>query len=73
MTLSARMYRRFDPPASIERSGPAASSRDLMLYSTEIIERPHNGTAVVRANGSIYYSPKPGFAGRLYEGAARCL
>jgi hypothetical protein len=30
----------------------------------EIIERPHNGTAVLRADGSIYYSPKPGFTGR---------
>jgi hypothetical protein len=24
----------------------------------------HNGTAVVRADGSIYYSPKPGFTGQ---------
>jgi hypothetical protein len=30
----------------------------------EIIERPHNGTAVLRADGSIYYSPNPGFTGR---------
>jgi hypothetical protein len=30
---------------------------------TEIIEPPHNGTAVVRADGSIYYSPRPGFTG----------
>jgi hypothetical protein len=30
----------------------------------EIIEPPHNGTAVLRADGSIYYSPKPGFTGR---------
>jgi hypothetical protein len=29
-----------------------------------IIERPHNGTAVLRADGSIYYSPKPGFTGQ---------
>jgi hypothetical protein len=29
-----------------------------------IIEPPHNGTAVLRADGSIYYSPKPGFTGR---------
>jgi hypothetical protein len=36
----------------------------FMLGSTEIIERPHSGTAVVRADGSIYYSPKPGFTGR---------
>jgi hypothetical protein len=34
------------------------------LGPTEIIERPHNGTAVLRADGSIYYSPKPGFTGR---------
>jgi hypothetical protein len=33
-------------------------------HSTEIIEPPHNGTALVRADGSIYYSPKPGFTGR---------
>jgi hypothetical protein len=33
-------------------------------YHTEIIEPPHNGTAVVRADGIIYYSPKPGFIGR---------
>jgi hypothetical protein len=31
---------------------------------TEIIEGPHNGTAVLRADGSIYYSPKPDFTGR---------
>jgi hypothetical protein len=30
---------------------------------TEIIEPPHNGTAVVRADESIYYSPRPGFTG----------
>jgi hypothetical protein len=35
-----------------------------MLYSTEITEPPHEGTAVLRADGSIYYSPKPGFSGR---------
>jgi hypothetical protein len=33
-------------------------------YATETIEPPHNGTAVLRADGSIYYSPKPGFTGR---------
>jgi hypothetical protein len=30
----------------------------------EIVEPPHNGTAVLRADGSIIYSPKPGFTGR---------
>jgi hypothetical protein len=30
---------------------------------TEIIDPPHNGTAVPRADGSIYYSPKPDFTG----------
>jgi hypothetical protein len=30
----------------------------------EIIEPPHNGTVVLRTDGSIYYSPKPGFTGR---------
>jgi hypothetical protein len=34
------------------------------LHPTEIIEPPHNGTAVLRSDGSIYYSPKPGFTGR---------
>jgi hypothetical protein len=34
------------------------------LHVTGIIEPPHNGTAVLRADGSIYYSPKPGFTGR---------
>jgi hypothetical protein len=33
-------------------------------YHTEIIEPPHNGTAVVRADGIISYSPKRGFIGR---------
>jgi hypothetical protein len=32
-------------------------------YATKIIEPPHHGVAVVRADGSIYYSPKPGFTG----------
>jgi hypothetical protein len=32
-------------------------------HYSEIIEPPHNGTAVLRADGSIYYSPKPGFTG----------
>jgi hypothetical protein len=30
----------------------------------KIVEPPHNGTAVLRADGSIIYSPKPGFTGR---------
>jgi hypothetical protein len=34
------------------------------FHPTEIIERPRNGTAVLRADGSIIYSPKPGFTGR---------
>jgi hypothetical protein len=33
-------------------------------FSTEIIKPPHHGTAVVHANGSVYYSPEPGFTGR---------
>jgi hypothetical protein len=44
-----------------------ARSSGMMLYSTEIIERPHNGTAVFQAGsygGTIYYSPKPSFTGR---------
>jgi hypothetical protein len=39
--------------------GPTAA-----YHYSEIIEPPHNGTAVFRADGSIYYSPKPGFTGR---------
>jgi hypothetical protein len=31
--------------------------------TSEIIERPHEGTAVIRADGRIYYSPRPGFTG----------
>jgi hypothetical protein len=41
-----------------------ASLKGMMLHSAEIIEPPHEGTAVVRADGRIYYSPKPGFTGR---------
>jgi hypothetical protein len=33
-------------------------------YSKKIIEPPHEGTAVLRADGRVYYSPKPGFTGR---------
>jgi hypothetical protein len=33
-------------------------------YATEIIKPPRNGTALLRADGSIIYSPKPGFIGR---------
>jgi hypothetical protein len=63
---AAWMYRHFEnyPPASIERPGPAVQSRGYWLYSTEITEPPHEGTAALRADGSIYYSPKPGFTGR---------
>jgi hypothetical protein len=50
------------------RAGMPCVFRRLFLYPTqrpsEIIEPPHNGTAVLRADGSIYYSPKPGFTGR---------
>jgi hypothetical protein len=35
----------------------------FMGHYAEIIEPPHNGTAVLRADGSIYYSPKPGLIG----------
>jgi hypothetical protein len=38
--------------------------KGMMLHSTEIIEPPHEGKAVLRADGSIYYSPKPGFTGK---------
>jgi hypothetical protein len=38
--------------------------KGMMLHSTEIVEPPHEGTAVLRTDGSIYYSPKPGFTGR---------
>jgi hypothetical protein len=42
--------------------GPAAFRQGLapwkgmMLHSTEIVEPPHEGTAVVRPDGRIYYS-----------------
>jgi hypothetical protein len=38
--------------------------KGMVLYSAEIIEPPHNGTAVLGADGRIYYSPRPGFTGR---------
>jgi hypothetical protein len=38
--------------------------KGMVLYSAEIIELPHDGTAVLRADGRIYYSPRPGFTGR---------
>jgi hypothetical protein len=34
------------------------------FHHAEIIKPPQNGTAVLRADGSIYYSPKPGFTGQ---------
>jgi hypothetical protein len=42
--------------------------KGMVLYSAEIVEPPHNGTAVLRADGSIIYSPKPGFTGRDFIG-----
>jgi hypothetical protein len=49
------------------RDGTPCVFRAHFLYPpqppAEIIEPPHNGTAVLRADGSIYYSPKPGFTG----------
>jgi hypothetical protein len=51
------------PPAPSD-GGPAGGLGMGMWYSAEIIERPHNGTAVLRADGrSGYYYPKPGFTG----------
>jgi hypothetical protein len=47
---------RAGTPCVIRKSAPG--------YSTEIIEPPQNGTAVLRADGSIYNSPRPGFTGR---------
>jgi hypothetical protein len=34
------------------------------ISSAEIVERPHNGTAAPRADGNIYFYPKPGFTGK---------
>jgi hypothetical protein len=48
----------------IRAGTPCLISPPFPGYSTEIIERPHNGTAVLRPDGTIYYSPKPGFTGR---------
>jgi hypothetical protein len=42
---------------------PCVMGRIGWLHSAEIIEPPHNGTAVLRSDGRIYYSPKPGFTG----------
>jgi hypothetical protein len=43
---------------------PLFNSAWVKTYSAkEIIEPPHNGTTTLRADGSIYYSPKPGFIG----------
>jgi hypothetical protein len=51
----------------VRGGAPVPALTGVMLYSsTEIIERSHNGTAVLRADGSIYYSAKPGFTGRDY-------
>jgi hypothetical protein len=49
---------------SVRAGTPCGFGTSMGGYSKEIIEPPHNGTAVVRADGSIYYSPKPGFTGR---------
>jgi hypothetical protein len=38
--------------------------KGMVLYSAKMIEPPHNGTAVLRVDGRIYYSPRPGFTGR---------
>jgi hypothetical protein len=35
-----------------------------MILATEIVESPHNGTAVARADGGIIFYPKPGFTGK---------
>jgi hypothetical protein len=43
---------------------PCAGKRGAYVKVLAIIERPHNGTAVLRPDGRIYYSPKPGFTGQ---------
>jgi hypothetical protein len=35
-----------------------------LIISPAIIERPHNVAAVLRADGGIYFYPKPGFTGK---------
>jgi hypothetical protein len=37
-------------------------------HNLEFTKPPHEGTAVLRADGSIIYSPKPGFTGRDFIG-----
>jgi hypothetical protein len=46
------------------RAGTPCVILPVFGSQSEIIEPPHNGTAVLRSDGSIYYSPKPGFTGR---------
>jgi hypothetical protein len=43
---------------------PRISNPNQTFRHAEIIRRPNNGTAVLRPDGTIYYSPKPGFTGR---------
>jgi hypothetical protein len=45
-------------------SPPIIRGGGYSYHSTEIIETPHEGTAVLRTDGRIYYSPRPGFTGR---------
>jgi hypothetical protein len=48
----------------IRAGTPCLISPPFPGYATEIIKPPRNGTALLRADGSIIYSPKPGFIGR---------
>jgi hypothetical protein len=53
------------PPAPSAAASPPGGLGMGMMSSAEIIESPHNGTAVLRADRrSGYYYPKPGFTGK---------
>jgi hypothetical protein len=62
-----RCYQRVSSLISVRAGTPCAFVPlrwGGFLHLTGIIEPPHNGTAVLRADGSVFYSPKPGFTGR---------
>jgi hypothetical protein len=63
----ADVYRCFQPRGRIigVRAGtPCKFIPSGLIISPAIIERPHNVAAVLRADGGIYFYPKPGFTGK---------
>jgi hypothetical protein len=55
------VYVRAGTPCTFRGVNPGGIA---MILATEIIEPPHNGTAVARADGGIIFYPKAGFTGR---------